>query len=132
MSATTSSHDPLRPRTLAEFGGQPDLVTELDIVLSGARARKELAPHLLFAGPPPRKRPPPPPVWPGPPGAGKAAPARNRPRRARPAARRHVRPGRRQARRPRRTARLPDRAGRRLHRRDPPPRTTRGRDALHR
>lgn len=50
--AVPSGHDPLRPQTLAEFGGQPGLVTELSYVLAGARAREELAPHVLLAGPP--------------------------------------------------------------------------------
>jgi len=47
-----TSHDPLRPKRLDEFAGQPDVVTELGIVLGGAQSRSEIAPHLLFAGPP--------------------------------------------------------------------------------
>lgn len=43
----------LRPRTLAEFTGQLDVVAQLNIILGGARARgAEVSPHLLFAGPP--------------------------------------------------------------------------------
>ncbi len=42
----------LRPRTLAEFVGQPQLVEHLAIVLEAARARNQPADHLLFAGPP--------------------------------------------------------------------------------
>jgi Holliday junction DNA helicase RuvB len=42
----------LRPRTLAEFVGQPDLVEHLSIVLEAARRRGHPSDHLLFAGPP--------------------------------------------------------------------------------
>jgi Holliday junction DNA helicase RuvB len=42
----------LRPRTLAEFVGQPDLVGHLSIVLEAARRRGHPSDHLLFAGPP--------------------------------------------------------------------------------
>jgi Holliday junction DNA helicase RuvB len=42
----------LRPTTLAEFGGQPDLVAELEIILSSAAKRQKLPDHMLFAGPP--------------------------------------------------------------------------------
>lgn len=42
----------LRPQTLADFGGQPHISEELSIVLAAARARGEVAPHLLFSGPP--------------------------------------------------------------------------------
>lgn len=42
----------LRPRSLAEFGGQDDLVEHLQIVLQAARARRQPVDHLLFAGPP--------------------------------------------------------------------------------
>ena len=42
----------LRPRTLDEFIGQPELKEHLDIVLEAARARKEPAGHLLLSGPP--------------------------------------------------------------------------------
>ena len=34
-----TSHDPLRPKRLDEFAGQPDVVTELGIVLGGAQSR---------------------------------------------------------------------------------------------
>lgn len=44
--------DALRPATLAEFAGQPDVARELGIILGAARARGELCDHLLFAGPP--------------------------------------------------------------------------------
>jgi len=46
------SHDPLRPTTLSEFSGQPDLERELGIVLAAAKARNELTDHILFSGPP--------------------------------------------------------------------------------
>ena len=42
----------LRPRTLAEFVGQSDLVEHLSIVLQAARQRRQPVDHLLFAGPP--------------------------------------------------------------------------------
>jgi Holliday junction DNA helicase RuvB len=42
----------LRPRTLAEFVGQPALKGKLDVVLGAARQRGEAVDHLLFAGPP--------------------------------------------------------------------------------
>jgi Holliday junction DNA helicase RuvB len=42
----------LRPRTLAEFVGQPVLKEHLGIVLAAAAARGEPAGHLLLSGPP--------------------------------------------------------------------------------
>jgi Holliday junction DNA helicase RuvB len=42
----------LRPRTLAEFVGQTQLVEHLGIVLQAARRRHQPVDHLLFAGPP--------------------------------------------------------------------------------
>ena len=42
----------LRPRTLAEFIGQSELVEHLSIVLQAARQRHQPVDHLLFAGPP--------------------------------------------------------------------------------
>ena len=42
----------LRPRTLEEFVGQPELKEHLDIVLQAALARQEPAGHLLLSGPP--------------------------------------------------------------------------------
>ena len=42
----------LRPRTLAEFIGQSQLVEHLGIVLQAARRRRQPVDHLLFAGPP--------------------------------------------------------------------------------
>ena len=42
----------LRPRSLAEFVGQPQLKEHLAIVLEAARKRGQAADHLLFAGPP--------------------------------------------------------------------------------
>ncbi len=42
----------LRPTSLAEFVGQPELKEHLEIVLGAARARGQAADHLLFAGPP--------------------------------------------------------------------------------
>src|SRR5918992_2562656 len=42
----------LRPRTLDEFVGQPELKEHLGIVLQAARERAEPAGHLLVSGPP--------------------------------------------------------------------------------
>jgi Holliday junction DNA helicase RuvB len=42
----------LRPRTLAEFVGQPELKEHLGIVLEAARRRGEPAGHILLSGPP--------------------------------------------------------------------------------
>ena len=42
----------LRPRTLDEFVGQPELKEHLGIVLQAARERNEPAGHLLLSGPP--------------------------------------------------------------------------------
>ena len=42
----------LRPRTLAEFVGQSELVEHLEIVLQAARQRRQPVDHILFAGPP--------------------------------------------------------------------------------
>jgi len=42
----------LRPMRLVDFVGQSDLVGHLDIVLGAAKARGQVADHLLFAGPP--------------------------------------------------------------------------------
>lgn len=45
-------NDPLRPTTLAEFSGQPDVASHLQMILSSAKRRGHLPDHLLFAGPP--------------------------------------------------------------------------------
>ncbi|MBM3508142.1 MAG: Holliday junction branch migration DNA helicase RuvB [Alphaproteobacteria bacterium] len=42
----------LRPRTLAEFVGQPKLVANLSVFIAAARERKEPLDHVLLAGPP--------------------------------------------------------------------------------
>ena len=42
----------LRPRTLPEFVGQERIKEQLGLLIQGARARGELADHLLFSGPP--------------------------------------------------------------------------------
>ncbi|HEY1826826.1 MAG TPA: Holliday junction branch migration DNA helicase RuvB [Acidimicrobiales bacterium] len=42
----------LRPRTLAEFVGQVQLVEHLGIMLQAARQRRQPVDHILFAGPP--------------------------------------------------------------------------------
>jgi Holliday junction DNA helicase RuvB len=45
-------NDALRPRSLEEFGGQPDVTRELGIVLSAAKQRGDLCDHVLLSGPP--------------------------------------------------------------------------------
>ena len=59
MTTSIEDHAPddeglesLRPRSLAEFVGQPQLKEHLSIVLEAARKRGQAADHLLFAGPP--------------------------------------------------------------------------------
>jgi Holliday junction DNA helicase RuvB len=58
VDATASGQDEeleevgLRPRTLAEFVGQDQLVEHLGIVLQAARQRRQAVDHILFAGPP--------------------------------------------------------------------------------
>jgi Holliday junction DNA helicase RuvB len=42
----------LRPRTLAEFVGQPELKEHLAIILEAARRRAQAVDHVLLAGPP--------------------------------------------------------------------------------
>lgn len=42
----------LRPRSLGEFVGQPELREHLQIILEAAQQRGQAADHLLFAGPP--------------------------------------------------------------------------------
>ncbi|MFW6599615.1 Holliday junction branch migration DNA helicase RuvB [Propionibacteriaceae bacterium Y2011] len=42
----------LRPKTLAEFGGQPRVRDQLDLVLTAARGRNAVADHVLLSGPP--------------------------------------------------------------------------------
>jgi Holliday junction DNA helicase RuvB len=42
----------LRPRSLGEFVGQERIKEQLTLLIDGARARGELADHLLFSGPP--------------------------------------------------------------------------------
>jgi Holliday junction DNA helicase RuvB len=52
MSTSHPGPDALRPGTLDDFCGQPDIVRELRIVLGAAKARDQLPDHILFAGPP--------------------------------------------------------------------------------
>ena len=47
-----SAEGGLRPRSLADFVGQPELKNHLRIVLEAARQRSQAVDHLLFAGPP--------------------------------------------------------------------------------
>lgn len=55
-SDTPSRHaitsDPLRPGTLADFHGQPDVERELGILLGAANSRREPPAHVLLSGPP--------------------------------------------------------------------------------
>ena len=44
--------DALRPRTLDDFGGQPDLVRDLRVLLGAANSRGQLCDHVLLSGPP--------------------------------------------------------------------------------
>jgi Holliday junction DNA helicase RuvB len=44
--------DALRPRTLDEFGGQPELVRDMRILLGAAKGRGQLCDHVLLSGPP--------------------------------------------------------------------------------
>ena len=46
------AHDPLRPKTLDDFAGQPNVVAELRVILGAAASRGEQPPHLLLSGPP--------------------------------------------------------------------------------
>jgi len=46
------AYDPLRPKTLAEFSGQPELASQLSWIIGAAQRRGELPEHLLFYGPP--------------------------------------------------------------------------------
>src|SRR5918999_6155509 len=57
LAATADRHEreaekSLRPRTLGEFVGQPELKEHLEIVLEAARERGEPAGHLILSGPP--------------------------------------------------------------------------------
>ncbi len=52
QNADDEGLESLRPRSLAEFVGQPQLKEHLGIVLEAARKRGQAADHLLFAGPP--------------------------------------------------------------------------------
>ena len=42
----------LRPRSLGEYVGQPDVKTNLNVLLAAARQREEAADHVLLYGPP--------------------------------------------------------------------------------
>lgn len=43
---------PLRPQSLQEFVGQPQVKERLEVIISAARSRKEALGHCLFYGPP--------------------------------------------------------------------------------
>jgi Holliday junction DNA helicase RuvB len=44
--------DALRPTELKDFGGQPDLVRNLEFLLTAAKQRGQVCDHILFSGPP--------------------------------------------------------------------------------
>jgi Holliday junction DNA helicase RuvB len=44
--------DPLRPVSLADFGGQPQLTHDLGVLITAARQREQNPDHVLLAGPP--------------------------------------------------------------------------------
>ena len=44
--------DALRPATLHDFSGQPQVASQLQVIVTAALQRRQLAPHLLFSGPP--------------------------------------------------------------------------------
>lgn len=46
------SANAMRPTTLADFGGQDQLVRDLKVLLGAARERRECPDHILLAGPP--------------------------------------------------------------------------------
>src|SRR5688500_20321555 len=50
--AEMSAEASLRPRSLAEFVGQPELKGHLEIILEAARRRGQAVDHVLLAGPP--------------------------------------------------------------------------------
>jgi Holliday junction DNA helicase RuvB len=52
FTATDASETGIRPRTLAEFVGQPQLSANLSVFIEAARARSEPLDHVLLAGPP--------------------------------------------------------------------------------
>ena len=49
---TFTNNDPLRPKTLISFQGQPELSGHLDIILGAAKKRGQMPDHILFSGPP--------------------------------------------------------------------------------
>lgn len=51
MTMNTSS-DALRPTSLAEFGGQPAISHDLNVVIGAARQREQMPDHVLLVGPP--------------------------------------------------------------------------------
>ncbi len=52
LDGLIADHSGLRPTSLDDFVGQPELKRHLRIILGAARKRSEAADHLLFAGPP--------------------------------------------------------------------------------
>lgn len=48
----TANTDPLRPATLTEFGGQPALRRDLEVLLAAAKQRNQMPDHVLLSGPP--------------------------------------------------------------------------------
>lgn len=48
----TGRTDALRPTELKDFGGQPELVRNLEFLLTAAKQRGQVCDHILFSGPP--------------------------------------------------------------------------------
>lgn len=47
-----NTYESLRPTSLLDFGGQPELIRDLSILISAAKQRKQLCDHVLLSGPP--------------------------------------------------------------------------------
>ncbi len=107
----------LRPKSLREFVGQPNVRRQLEVLLKAAALQQRTPDHILLAGPP---------------GLGKTTLAMIVARGVRPAAAHVERAGHPARRRPRGGAVLADARRGALHRRDPPDGPQRRGDALPR
>ena len=52
LEADNALESAIRPRTLADYRGQPAVLEQMDIFISAARARQEALDHVLIFGPP--------------------------------------------------------------------------------
>lgn len=52
MTKASPATDPLRPQSLAEFQGQPNITRSLSVMLEAAETQGRLPDHMLFMGPP--------------------------------------------------------------------------------